>query len=87
MKYTITGGAGHISRPLAEKLLNAEHQVTVIGRSAEKLKGLTDQEQRLLLDLSRILSSCKKLLPAPMRFIPCRRQPLIQMTGKHILNR
>ena len=40
MKYVITGGAGHISSPLAEKLLNAGHDVTVVGRSAEKLQSL-----------------------------------------------
>lgn len=41
MKYVITGGAGHISKPLTEKLLAAGHQVTVIGRDASKLKDLT----------------------------------------------
>ena len=43
MKYVITGGAGHISKPLAEKLLQAGHDVVVIGRSAGNLKPLTDQ--------------------------------------------
>lgn len=43
MKYVITGGAGHISKPLAEKLLKAGHDVTVVGRNAENLKPLTDQ--------------------------------------------
>ena len=43
MKYVITGGAGHISTPLAEKLLIEGHQVTVIGRSAEKLQGLVSK--------------------------------------------
>ncbi len=42
MKFVITGGAGNISRPLAEKLLHAGHEVTVIGRSAANLKALTD---------------------------------------------
>ncbi len=41
MKYVITGGAGHISKSLAEKLLSAGHEVTVIGRNAENLKTLT----------------------------------------------
>ena len=41
MKYVITGGAGHISKPLAEKLLKAGHDVTVVGRSAENLKPIT----------------------------------------------
>ena len=43
MKYVITGGAGHISTPLSEKLLSAGHQVTVIGRSAEKLQPLVNK--------------------------------------------
>lgn len=43
MKYVITGGSGHISKPLAEKLLAAGHDVTVIGRNAENLKPLTDK--------------------------------------------
>src|SRR5689334_18963560 len=43
MKYVITGGAGNISKPLAETLLAAGHQVTVVGRNAENLKPLTDK--------------------------------------------
>ena len=43
MKYVITGGAGNISKPLAEKLLNAGHDVTVISRSAENIRPLTAQ--------------------------------------------
>jgi uncharacterized protein YbjT (DUF2867 family) len=42
MKYVITGGAGNISKPLAEHLLRAGHDVTVIGRNAAHLKPLTD---------------------------------------------
>ena len=30
MKYVITGGAGHISRPIVENLLKAGHEVTII---------------------------------------------------------
>jgi uncharacterized protein YbjT (DUF2867 family) len=41
MKYVITGGAGHISKPLAEQLLAAGHDVTVIGRNAANLEALT----------------------------------------------
>lgn len=43
MKYVLTGGAGNISKPLAEKLLEAGHEVTVIGRNAENLTPLTDK--------------------------------------------
>jgi uncharacterized protein YbjT (DUF2867 family) len=34
MKYIITGSLGHVSKPLAEKLLAAGHTVTVISRSS-----------------------------------------------------
>jgi len=43
MKYVITGGAGHISKPVVEKLLAAGNLVTVIGRNAENLKELVNQ--------------------------------------------
>ena len=43
MNYVITGGAGHISRPLAEQLLAAGHQVKVIGRNAAHLTPLTEK--------------------------------------------
>lgn len=43
MKYVITGSAGNISRPLAERLLAAGHDVTVIGRDPDKLKPLVDR--------------------------------------------
>jgi uncharacterized protein YbjT (DUF2867 family) len=43
MKYVITGGAGNISKPMAEKLLAVGHEVVVIGRNAENLKSLTDK--------------------------------------------
>ncbi len=43
MKYVITGGAGNISQPLAEKLLAAGHQVTVISRNAANLQSLTSK--------------------------------------------
>jgi len=40
MKYVITGSAGHISKPLAEKLLSKGHSVTVISRNAQSLTDL-----------------------------------------------
>jgi uncharacterized protein YbjT (DUF2867 family) len=43
MKYVITGGAGHTSGLIAEKLLAAGKDVTVVGRNAEHLKPLADK--------------------------------------------
>jgi len=43
MKYVITGGAGHISGLIAEKLLAAGKDVTVVGRNPEHLKPLEDK--------------------------------------------
>ena len=40
MKYVITGGAGHISKPLAENLLAKRHDVTVIGRNVKNIEEL-----------------------------------------------
>ncbi|WP_290795423.1 NAD(P)H-binding protein [Flavihumibacter sp. UBA7668] len=42
MNYVITGGAGHISKPLVLELLKKGHQVTVLGRSATNLQELVD---------------------------------------------
>lgn len=41
MKYVLLGAAGHITRPLATQLLQAGHQVVVVGRSAQSLAPLT----------------------------------------------
>lgn len=43
MKYVLTGGAGHITKPLAEKLLAQGHEVTVIGRDTAKLQSLIEK--------------------------------------------
>ena len=43
MKYVITGGSGHISGPLTEKLLSAGQQVTLIGRKASKLESFREK--------------------------------------------
>ena len=40
MLFVVTGGAGHVSKPLTELLLARGHEVTVIGRRAENLSGL-----------------------------------------------
>lgn len=41
MHYAITGGAGHISKPLVQQLLAAGHTVTALGRSEANLAPLT----------------------------------------------
>jgi uncharacterized protein YbjT (DUF2867 family) len=40
MKYVITGGAGHTSKPIIQSLLEAGQEVKIIGRNAEHLKDL-----------------------------------------------
>jgi uncharacterized protein YbjT (DUF2867 family) len=40
MKYVLTGGAGHITKPAAEKLLAEGHEVTIVSRSADNVKDL-----------------------------------------------
>lgn len=40
MKYVITGGAGHISKPLAEKLLAKGHEVTIVSRNPKNAEAL-----------------------------------------------
>ncbi|HLY68285.1 MAG TPA: NAD(P)H-binding protein [Puia sp.] len=46
MKYVITGSAGHIAKPLAEKLMSQEHEVTVISRNAANISGLVARGAR-----------------------------------------
>jgi uncharacterized protein YbjT (DUF2867 family) len=41
MRYVLTGGAGHITKPVAEKLQAAAHEVVIISRSADNVKDLT----------------------------------------------
>lgn len=36
MKYTLTGSLGNITQPLAQQLIKARHQVTIISSQAEK---------------------------------------------------
>ena len=40
MNYVITGGAGNITRPLAQQLIEAGHSVKIIGRNAMNLQDL-----------------------------------------------
>lgn len=41
--YAVMGATGHIGRIVTERLLRAGHQVRVMGRSADRLKGLVGQ--------------------------------------------
>ncbi len=41
--YAVMGATGHIGKVVAESLLGAGNQVRVIGRSADRLKGLVNQ--------------------------------------------
>ncbi len=41
MKYVITGSLGHISRPLAQTLLQNGHQVTIVSSNADRAAQIT----------------------------------------------
>ena len=43
MKYVITGGAGHIAKPLTESLLAKGNEVIVVGRSLKNIQELVDK--------------------------------------------
>jgi uncharacterized protein YbjT (DUF2867 family) len=60
MKYVITGGAGHISKPLAEKLLKAGHQVTVISRNADNIGSLTNNGAKAAIGSVEDIAFLKK---------------------------
>src|SRR5512147_2858854 len=38
--YAVMGASGHIGRVIAERLLEGDHEVIVLGRSSERLKDL-----------------------------------------------
>src|SRR6478609_898234 len=38
MKYVLTGSTGHITKPAAQQLVKAGHQVTIITSNADKVK-------------------------------------------------
>ena len=40
MKIIVTGSLGHISRPLAEELLEKGHHVTVVSSNSERQKDI-----------------------------------------------
>ena len=42
MNFTITGSLGNISKPLAQILIEAGHQVTIISSSADKVKAIEE---------------------------------------------
>jgi uncharacterized protein YbjT (DUF2867 family) len=43
MKYVITGGAGHIAKPLTESLLSKGNEVTIVGRSLKNIQELVNK--------------------------------------------
>lgn len=43
LKFVVTGSAGNVSRPLTELLQERGHDVTIVGRSAERLASLVER--------------------------------------------
>jgi uncharacterized protein YbjT (DUF2867 family) len=60
MKYVITGGAGHTSKPIALSLLQAGQQVTVIGRNASHLEELVENGAKVAIGSVEDLDFLKK---------------------------
>ncbi|ABB23937.1 conserved hypothetical protein [Pelodictyon luteolum DSM 273] len=62
MNYLITGSLGHVSRPLAAKLVRTGHSVTVVTRRAEKRAAIEALGAKAavgsLLDLEFLSSAC-----------------------------
>ncbi|WP_298117525.1 NmrA family NAD(P)-binding protein [Flavobacterium sp.] len=75
MKITLTGASGNITKPLAEKLLKAGHQVFVIGRNEENLKSLSDigaialigniEDEKFVIEAFKDAEVVYTMLPAP----------------------
>jgi uncharacterized protein YbjT (DUF2867 family) len=75
MKITLTGAAGNITKPLAEKLLSQGHTVTVIGRNEESLKALTGkgaiaaigdiEDSNFLIDAFKNADVVYTMIPTP----------------------
>ena len=42
MKIVVTGSLGNVSKPLAQKLVKAAHDVVVISSKAEKVKAIEE---------------------------------------------
>jgi uncharacterized protein YbjT (DUF2867 family) len=60
MKYVITGGAGHTSKPIVLALLDAGQEVKVIGRNADNLKELVDKGAQAAIGSVEDLDFLKK---------------------------
>ena len=46
MKYVVTGSLGNISKPLAERLIAAGHEVTVMSSNPEKAAVKFEQKRK-----------------------------------------
>ena len=67
MKYVITGGAGHISKPLTLQLLKNGHEVKLIGRNEDNLKDLVAAGAKATVGSLEYLLFFLMLLKMPMQ--------------------
>ncbi|MBO9561911.1 MAG: NAD(P)H-binding protein [Niastella sp.] len=93
MQYVITGGAGHISKPLTEALLAAGHKVTVIGRNAANLQELVNKGAKAAIGsvddvafLSAIFAGADAVyLMSPPNYAATNVKQAIEQVGKNYL--
>ncbi len=91
MNYVITGAAGHISYALTQRLLNAGHSVTVVGRQQKNLQSLTDKGAKAAIGSVEDASFLKKIFTgadavytmSPPNFGAADMKGFIAQTGKN----
>ena len=48
MKYVVLGSLGHISKPLAKKLIADGHSVTIVSSNPERAEQITGSAKRVI---------------------------------------
>ena len=70
MKVVVTGSLGKISRPLAQILVKAGHQVTVVSSKKEKTTEIQALGANAAIGSVEDVAFLPAHLPAPTQYIP-----------------